>query len=50
MDVERLRRYKNLQRPTQNLRDYMSDRESEVAYESRVMPTNTPGRLGVYMV
>jgi hypothetical protein len=27
MDVERLRRYKNLQRPTQNLRDYMSDLE-----------------------
>src|SRR5439155_22725107 len=27
MDVESLRRYKNLQRPTQNLRDYMSDVE-----------------------
>lgn len=27
MDVESLRRYKNLQRPTQNLRDYMSDLE-----------------------
>jgi DNA-damage-inducible protein D len=27
MDVERLRRYKNLQRTTQNLRDYMSDLE-----------------------
>lgn len=27
MDVERLRRYKNLQRPAQNLRDYMSDLE-----------------------
>jgi prophage antirepressor-like protein len=27
MDVERLRRYKNLQRPTQNLRDYMTDLE-----------------------
>jgi hypothetical protein len=27
MDVEGLRRYKNLQRPTQNLRDYMSDLE-----------------------
>jgi DNA-damage-inducible protein D len=27
MDVERLRRYKNLQRPTQNLRDYMNDLE-----------------------
>jgi DNA-damage-inducible protein D len=27
MDVESARRYKNLQRPTQNLRDYMSDLE-----------------------
>jgi DNA-damage-inducible protein D len=27
MDVERLRRYKNLQRPADNLRDYMSDLE-----------------------
>jgi hypothetical protein len=27
MDVESLRRYKNLQRTTQNLRDYMSDLE-----------------------
>ena len=27
MDGERLRRYKNLQRTTQNLRDYMSDLE-----------------------
>ena len=27
MDVERLRRYKNLQRTNQNLRDYMSDLE-----------------------
>ena len=27
MDVESLRRYKNLERPTQNLRDYMSDLE-----------------------
>lgn len=27
MDVESMRRYKNLQRPTQNLRDYMNDLE-----------------------
>jgi hypothetical protein len=27
MDVESLRRYKNLQRPAQNLRDYMNDLE-----------------------
>ena len=27
MDVESLRRYKNLQRTTQNLRDYMNDLE-----------------------
>jgi hypothetical protein len=42
MDVESLRRYKNLQRPTRNLRDYLSDLESVL---DELVANATAGRI-----